>query len=82
MIPAIVAGLNSVTGHFLGYSLHWIFSDVCRHNIIPVTQYFYGMTAFYAILFLHFCSEIISLFCAQLKIKFLTIPYPNKATKK
>jgi len=70
MIPVILAGLNSVSGSFLG------------HNLIPVYQFFYGMTAFYSLLFLHFSAEVISLFCVQLKIKFLTIPYPNKATKK
>jgi len=66
MLPLIFASINSVLGTPF-------FSD--QSTLLYVLAIFYTINCFL------FCNEVVSTFCQALKIKFLSIAYPNKATK-
>jgi len=71
LIPLLLASANTIIGRqFWGIGL------------IDETIVLYVTFAFYLLMFVHFCISIADGFCSQLKIKFWTIPYPNKGTKK
>ncbi|PRP81003.1 hypothetical protein PROFUN_11155 [Planoprotostelium fungivorum] len=66
MLPLLFAAVNSLLGT----------------PILSEEKTLLILMIFYLINTALFCTEVVTGFCKALNIKFLTIPYPNKATKK
>jgi len=72
LIPLLLAAVNAVVGKHLNGG-----KDYFEQEKVLI-----GVFLFYFFLLVHFSLAVLSGLCDELKIKFWTIPYPNKATKK
>jgi len=66
LLPLIVASIHSAL------KLNW----TSQENVL------FALCGLYLLMFIHFVVSIATGLCSQLKIRFWTIPYPNKGTKK